>query len=147
MDRSRRPIDVEEALSSMLWTPYERTPSISSSDEDEKLPIRNIQPLRYSYPTAPLQNVGRENKQNFNESMRYSFPYYGNFQRLPAVEGDRIRRGFTNLRKMDKNKSQKNPFNVPTISREDVGMVRSFTDDFTQYNVSIFYVDVFVRAF
>lgn len=137
MDRSRRPVDVEEALSSMLWTPYERTPSVSSSDEDEKLPIRNVQPLRYSYPAAPIQNVGRDNKQQFNESMRYSFPYYGNIQQLPVDEGERIRRGFTNLRKFDKSKSQKVPFIVPTISREGVGMVRSFTNNFTEYNVSI----------
>lgn len=33
MERNRRPPGVEEALSSMLWTPYERTPSVSSEDE------------------------------------------------------------------------------------------------------------------
>ncbi|XP_054739357.1 uncharacterized protein LOC129245300 [Anastrepha obliqua] len=32
----RRPPDVEEALSSMLWTPYERTTNDSSSEEDER---------------------------------------------------------------------------------------------------------------
>lgn len=37
MDRSRRPPDVEEALSSMLWTPYQRTPSISSSSSASSL--------------------------------------------------------------------------------------------------------------
>lgn len=35
MERHRRPPDVEEALSSMLWTPYQRSPS-DSSDEDEE---------------------------------------------------------------------------------------------------------------
>lgn len=36
MERNRRPpSDVEEALSSMLWTPYQRTPSNSSSDDDD----------------------------------------------------------------------------------------------------------------
>lgn len=34
MERYRRPApDVEQALSSMLWTPYERTPTDSSDDE------------------------------------------------------------------------------------------------------------------
>lgn len=32
----RRPPDVEEALSSMLWTPYERSCTDSSSDEDDR---------------------------------------------------------------------------------------------------------------
>lgn len=36
MERTRRPpSDVEEALSSMLWTPYQRTPTDSSSDDDD----------------------------------------------------------------------------------------------------------------
>lgn len=36
MDRSRRPTDVNEAISSMLWTPYNRTPSMTSSDTDSE---------------------------------------------------------------------------------------------------------------
>lgn len=35
MERHRRPPDVEEALSSMLWTPYQRSQSDSSDDEEE----------------------------------------------------------------------------------------------------------------
>ncbi|XP_067629381.1 homeobox protein 2-like isoform X2 [Eurosta solidaginis] len=33
----RKPPDVEEALSSMLWTPYEHTSTDSSSDEDDQI--------------------------------------------------------------------------------------------------------------
>lgn len=38
MERNRRPPDVEEALSSMLWTPYERTPIESSDEEETRVP-------------------------------------------------------------------------------------------------------------
>lgn len=38
MERNRRPPDVEEALSSMLWTPYQRTPTDSSDEEDANVP-------------------------------------------------------------------------------------------------------------
>lgn len=37
MDRTKRPSDVNEALSSMLWTPYDHSPTVSSSDESEPI--------------------------------------------------------------------------------------------------------------
>ncbi|XP_069963952.1 uncharacterized protein [Bactrocera oleae] len=45
----RRPPDAEEALSSMLWTPYERSWTDSSSDEDDRRDQANR--LRKSYST------------------------------------------------------------------------------------------------
>ncbi|KAL7736892.1 hypothetical protein ACLKA6_008771 [Drosophila palustris] len=54
--RQHRPPDVEEALSSMLWTPYERTtPTASSSDEedddDERL-NRQLRKSQSNYETS-----------------------------------------------------------------------------------------------
>ena len=42
MERHRRPPDVEEALSSMLWTPYQRSPSDSSDEEEEQVNDCNL---------------------------------------------------------------------------------------------------------
>lgn len=50
MDRSRRPTDVNEAISSMLWTPYNRTPSMTSSDTDSEK-SSNI------FPSSSTKNV------------------------------------------------------------------------------------------
>ncbi|XP_055322492.1 dual specificity protein kinase splA [Sitodiplosis mosellana] len=52
MERHRRPPDVEEALSSMLWTPYQRSPS-DSSDEEEEMNDCN---LRTHNNTSKLQS-------------------------------------------------------------------------------------------
>lgn len=56
----QRPPDVEEALSSMLWTPYERTPVPSSSeeeaeeeDDDERL-NRQLRKSHSSYEASDL---------------------------------------------------------------------------------------------
>ncbi|XP_034141040.1 uncharacterized protein KIAA1522 isoform X2 [Drosophila guanche] len=59
--RQRPPPDVEEALSSMLWTPYERTPMPSSSegeeeeeeDDDERL-NRKLHKSHSSYEASAL---------------------------------------------------------------------------------------------
>uniref|UniRef100_A0A1B0C9C1 Uncharacterized protein n=1 Tax=Lutzomyia longipalpis TaxID=7200 RepID=A0A1B0C9C1_LUTLO len=53
MERRTRPPDVEEALSSMLWTPYERTPSVTSSDEGETSPSRTHKPKSVSFSARP----------------------------------------------------------------------------------------------
>lgn len=63
MERHRRPApDVEEALSSMLWTPYERTPP-ESSDDDEPIPSkpsshsnRLPRPTSYVEPQHPTSS-------------------------------------------------------------------------------------------
>lgn len=54
----RRPPDVEEALSSMLWTPYERTPSDSSSSDDDDVKLNNrLQKSQNSYESAAMAAV------------------------------------------------------------------------------------------
>ncbi|XP_055380100.1 probable cyclin-dependent serine/threonine-protein kinase DDB_G0292550 [Condylostylus longicornis] len=52
------PPDVETALSSMLWTPYERTPTdtSSSSDEDEQQPQQQTQSTFHTISTHDLQH-------------------------------------------------------------------------------------------
>ncbi|EDV55870.1 uncharacterized protein LOC6549006 [Drosophila erecta] len=59
----QRPPDVEEALSSMLWTPYERTPLPSSSeeeaeeeDDDERL-NRQLRKSHSSYEATALNHT------------------------------------------------------------------------------------------
>ncbi|KAH8371931.1 hypothetical protein KR093_009320 [Drosophila rubida] len=58
--RQQRPPDVEEALSSMLWTPYERaTPTASSSDEEADDDERLNRQLRKSHssPSTALSQL------------------------------------------------------------------------------------------
>lgn len=56
MDRNRRPPDVEEALSSMLWTPYQCNLSDSSSDEenDFKLHASNTKKFQPKFSDTDL---------------------------------------------------------------------------------------------
>lgn len=55
MERNRRrpAPDVEEALSSMLWTPYERTPPDSSDDELPKPPSKRQPSPSARFSTRP----------------------------------------------------------------------------------------------
>uniref|UniRef100_A0A1A9WK16 Uncharacterized protein n=1 Tax=Glossina brevipalpis TaxID=37001 RepID=A0A1A9WK16_9MUSC len=54
----RRPPDVEEALSSMLWTPYERSSTDNSSeDEDERLLQRDLKSSFTSFCTDYATNT------------------------------------------------------------------------------------------
>lgn len=98
MERNRRPPGVEEALSSMLWTPYERTPSVSSEDETiTPLPSTQYKPLPYnSKSTATTNNMPQlysssssfssstvvggnlpaREKHLYPEPIRYSYPGY-----------------------------------------------------------------------
>ncbi|CAD6998656.1 unnamed protein product [Ceratitis capitata] len=66
---SRRPPDVEEALSSMLWTPYEPTSTESSSDEDDRCRINRLHKSHSSYDRRyayePLTTTGYEVENRF----------------------------------------------------------------------------------
>lgn len=84
----KRPPDVNEALSSMLWTPYERpvqTSSSSSSSSIESLYVEEQERKRFNRQSNPLPNsMNWWNNPNQPDpqqhpSNRYSFPYYGNF--------------------------------------------------------------------
>lgn len=88
MDKSRykRPPDVDEALSSMLWTPYDQAASSSSSSlstdsltDDEREREKRKQ-NRYSNPLPNSLNCWNSYVSNVHPtSLRYSFPFYGNY--------------------------------------------------------------------
>lgn len=155
----KRPPDVNEAISSMLWTPYEQSMQTSSSDspssstvssstesfsDDEQLLEEQRRRLfnRRSNPLPNSLNWWNSQSQNhynhepehqqhpITTSSRYSFPYYGNY--LPSSRH----------------------FNTPLASKQIVGddnrhgqiiihntlpfqptMVHSFTDDFYRFQV------------
>lgn len=92
----KRPPDVNEALSSMLWTPYERpiqTSSSSSSSSIESLYVEEQQRRllieeqrrRFNRQSNPLPNSmnwwnnQQQHEQTTTTTSRYSFPYYGNY--------------------------------------------------------------------
>jgi hypothetical protein len=90
----KRPPDVNEALSSMLWTPYERTTQTSSSsssssieslyvEEQQRRLLIEEQRRRFNRQSNPLPNsMNWWNNQQHEQSTttsRYSFPYYGNY--------------------------------------------------------------------
>ncbi|XP_053686757.1 uncharacterized protein LOC128736305 [Sabethes cyaneus] len=65
----RKPPDVEEALSSMLWTPYDNNASDTDSSQDEE-PYLSMEPAitagRYSNNNRPFQS-SRTMKRSFSE--------------------------------------------------------------------------------
>ncbi|KAL7025160.1 hypothetical protein ACKWTF_013371 [Chironomus riparius] len=90
MDKSRykRPPDVDEALSSMLWTPYDQTVNTSSSstdslsDDEREREKRKLN--RYSNPLPSSLNWWNSHVSNIHPtSLRYSFPFNGNY--LPPL--------------------------------------------------------------
>lgn len=87
----KRPPDVNEALSSMLWTPYERPTQTSSSsssssieslyvEEQQRRLIIEQQKRRFNRHSNPLPNSMNSwwNNQQQQTTSRYSFPHYGN---------------------------------------------------------------------
>lgn len=103
MERNRRPPDVEEALSSMLWTPYERTPIDSSDDEDidasrhgHKLKVSTINCLSNNNNNNNSHNtINNENSNNlyatasattesnlFKPAIRYQSSFVSNYGRF-----------------------------------------------------------------
>ncbi|XP_059612673.1 uncharacterized protein LOC132259138 [Phlebotomus argentipes] len=110
MERRTRPPDVEEALSSMLWTPYERTPSATSSDEGEASPRR------------PARSKGK----SVSFAQRpYSMPYFiptPHLAKPPSYEN------FVFAKKIPASSINSLPY-----SR----MPHSFTDNFVQYQDSL----------
>lgn len=115
--RSRRPPDVDEALSSMLWTPYEQSDS-SDSSTDMDLDERKAKRFSHPLPNSCIWWTGNGHVQN-PVTMRYSFPYYGNY--LPL--------SYPNNQSNAKND---NDMAAATTSN----MVHSFTDEFLQYQVT-----------
>lgn len=105
MERNRRPPDVEEALSSMLWTPYQRTQSDSSDEENIEnstktqlksaitvsdlysITEQHFKPIRY--PKSFAANYGNFAPKSYN-SLNCQLPSYEH------VENERSRRRLSN---------------------------------------------------
>lgn len=113
--RSKPPPGVEEALSSMLWTPYpEQSESSSSSDESEKeTQKRRKRPLTWGY-SGSTSDMNYHQKSPFSISSRFSYPsYYTAPTFIPSLPA------------------------LPAIhaTAPPYNLVHSFTDNFTSYQV------------
>lgn len=131
--RSKRPHDVDEALSSMLWTPYDRNNSTSSDSlSDYEDDVEKVK--RYSNPLPNSCNWWTGNNKIQNPlTNRYSFPYYGNYlpptrsnsshtvKTISSAVGPTVEPGYT--------------INSSNTSSNST-LVHSFTDEFLQYQVS-----------
>lgn len=120
MDKSRykRPPDVEAALSSMLWTPYDHTTNTSDSLSDDEREREKRKLNRYSNPLPSSLNCWNSHVGS-SSTLRYSYPYHGNC--IPSTSSSG---GQTQI-------------NTPSsyTTAATTTMVHSFTDDFYQYQV------------
>lgn len=116
MDKSRykRPPDVEAALSSMLWTPYDQTDSLSDDEREREKRKLN----RYSNPLPSSLNWWNSHVGS-PSTLRYSYPFHGNC--VPSTSSA----------------SGQTQINTPSsyTTAATTTMVHSFTDDFYQYQV------------
>lgn len=134
--RSKRPPDVNEALSSMLWTPYDEAANTSSSSadsltEDERQ--RGQRKLnRYSNPLPNSLNWWNSQIPTQQPmALRYSFPYCGDY--LPT--NDNFSSTTTTKRTISTTIDVGNHGQTINTSTFSTTMVHSFTDDFHHYQV------------
>lgn len=134
MDKSRykRPPDVNEALSSMLWTPYDQTTTNNTfcssndslSDDEREREKRKFN--RHSNPLPSSLNWWNSHVPSIHppSSLRYSFPFSGNC--VPS----------TNNNNNSSIRSVAGQAQINTSSTySTTTMVHSFTDEFYQYQV------------
>lgn len=77
MERNRRPPDVEEALSSMLWTPYQRSPSDSSDEETESnFRMHGASKLHTKIVNTDLYSI---TNQQYSKPVRYRGNFTSNY--------------------------------------------------------------------
>jgi hypothetical protein len=133
--RSKRPPDVNEALSSMLWTPYDQTANTSSSssdsltDEERQRGERKFN--RYSNPLPNSMNWWNSP----GVSSRYSFPYCGSYVPSPLSATDNFSATPTAKRAVSTAVDVCHHGRAISTSTFSTSMVHSFTDDFYQYQV------------
>lgn len=140
MDKTRlkRPQDVDEALSSMLWTPYDQAANTSSSydslTEDERQ--RGERKLnRYSNPLPNSLNFWNSSIPSSQSlSLRYSFPYYESHI-SPLSSRDNFASATATKRTISATIDVGNQGRTINTSTFSTTMVHSFTDDFHQYQV------------
>lgn len=78
MERNRRPPDVEEALSSMLWTPYPYQYSPSESDDDDtECTASTISKLHTKIVASDLYSI--TNQQIHSKPVRYRGNFASNY--------------------------------------------------------------------
>lgn len=136
--RSKRPPDVNEALSSMLWTPYDRSANTSSScdslTEDERQ--RGERKLnRYSNPLPNSLNWWNSHIQQTQPmALRYSFPCYGNYFPSHAANNN-FSSTIAAKRTVSKTIDVGNHGQTINTSTFSTTMVHSLTDDFYHYQV------------
>jgi hypothetical protein len=131
--RSKRPPDVNEALSSMLWTPYDQPANTSSSSDsltdDERL--RGQKKLnRFSNPLPNSLNWWN----NQVAASRYSFPHSGSYIPTLSTNGN-FSSATTTKRTVSATIDVCNHGQAINTSTFSTTMVHSFTDDFYHYQV------------
>lgn len=135
--RSKRPPDVNEALSSMLWTPYDQAANTSSSDSltDDERQKGERKLNRYSNPLPNSLNWWNSHMQSSQPmALRYSFPYCGNYFPSHATNNNFSSTTATK-RTVSKTIDVGNHGQTINTSTFSTTMVHSLTDDFYQYQV------------
>jgi hypothetical protein len=133
--RSKRPPDVNEALSSMLWTPYDQAANTSSSssdsltDDERQRGERKLN--RYSNPLPNSLNWWNSP----GVSSRYSFPYCGSYVPSPLSTNSSSSSASTAKQTVSTTIDVCNHGRAINTSTFSTTMVHSFTDDFYQYQV------------
>lgn len=80
MERHRRPPDVEEALSSMLWTPYQCSPSDSSDEETEcNLRARNTTANKLQSKITATDLYSITDQHLYSKPIRYRSNFASNY--------------------------------------------------------------------
>lgn len=170
MERNRRPPDVEEALSSMLWTPYQHTP-IDSSDEDDAAGVpKNSNKSKVSTVNSICNNnidhlyatASATTESNlFKPAIRYQSSFvssYGHFMPKSYNSCNRQLPSYENVEKERTFHSLTNGYGIgagpiaacatngiylipsySTCTSTTTTMVHSFTDNFIEYQVSIYF--------
>lgn len=164
MERNRRPPDVEEALSSMLWTPYQRTPIDSSDEEDgpkncnkSKASNENCNNNMNNLYSATTASAHATECNFYKPSIRYHSSFMSNYGRFMPKSYNSCNRQLPSYENIEKERafhSLTNGYGIgagpiaacatngiylipaySTCTATTTTMVHSFTDNFIEYQV------------